>query len=380
MTYDIFISYESTTGVGFSEHLKNALERRKGHNHKVFLANETLYGGDKGQVEIDSALYSCRYFVVIITSLTMDSEGVMREYQRAKEMNKRIIPCRYSKIPVSDTKELANIQQIDFSDKFDLANKVILDFKKIEERDGGSIDVKKDAEKFLKRGNSLYTLGKFEEAEKEYIEALRIKPDLADSKFLPMMKTFDKEVQNSLRNLTELYIIVHEIVLFSEEIDPEKKADIQAINELRHTLTHLMRVFASYFELERDYDSEYMELNLKKAFAHVYRAGYDTLDRTTLFLRQYISEEMKIYSLETINLVFPEYFKDIRPAIEELTDDIVQRRGEKYEEEPNFENFLKYANLMKTVYGYYKKVLKKKTALIAYEEKLKKKKRRKLLK
>lgn len=185
------------------------------------------------------------------------------------------------------------------------------------------------------------------------------------------MKTFDTDVQDKLRELTELYIMVDDVVKYSEEIDHKKKADIQTINELRHTLTHLMRVFASYFELERNYDSEYVEINFNKAFGHVYRAGYDTLDRTTLFLRQYIAEEMGIFSLKTINSVFPEYYKDIRPEIEELTDAIVKRRGEKDVGDPNFENFQKYANLMKTVYGYYKKVLKKKSALIEYEDKLK---------
>lgn len=87
------------------------------------------------------------------------------------------------------------------------------------------------------------------------------------------MKTFDTDVQDKLRELTELYIIVDDVVKYSEEIDHKKKADIQTINELRHTLTHLMRVFASYFELERNYDSEYVEINFNKAFGHVYRAG-----------------------------------------------------------------------------------------------------------
>lgn len=70
--YDIFISYESTTGESFANHLKIALERRKGHKHKVFLANETLAAGDKFGNKIESALNECKYFIVVITSLTMD--------------------------------------------------------------------------------------------------------------------------------------------------------------------------------------------------------------------------------------------------------------------------------------------------------------------
>ncbi len=278
------------------------------------------------------------------------------------------------------------------------------------------------------------------------------------------MCVFDNDVQDRVKELTELYIIVKEIVLYSEEIDPENRADISVINELRNAFDHLMRVYAAYFEIQHDYeflfswdfipgddndklkmylknrldivwagnakisksddgktirifnaehsseieinkkkekatlrinnartndlkvkkengklniydyDSKYVELNLNKALAHVYRAGYDTLDRTTLFLRKYIADGMEIFSLETINSVFPEYFKDIKPEIEELTDVIVKRRIEKDVGDQNFENFQKYATLMKTVYGYYKDVLKKKSALIEFENKLKKEK------
>ena len=67
------------------------------------------------------------------------------------------------------------------------------------------------------------------------------------------MKTFDTDVQDKLRELTELYIIVDDVVKYSEEIDHKKN-----------------------FELERNYDSEYVEINFNKAFGHVYRAGYDT--------------------------------------------------------------------------------------------------------
>ncbi len=83
--------------------------------------------------------------------------------------------------------------------------------------------------------------------------------------------------------------------------------------------------------------------------------------------------------METINSVFPEYYKDIKPEMEERIDVIVERRIEKDVGDQNFENFQKYVTLMKTVYGYYKDVLKKKSALIEFENKLKKKERRKMI-
>ena len=44
------------------------------------------------------------------------------------------------------------------------------------------------------------------------------------------MNTFEKDIQPRLKNITELYIMVNEAILRAEEINPEKKADIQVIN------------------------------------------------------------------------------------------------------------------------------------------------------
>ena len=68
------------------------------------------------------------------------------------------------------------------------------------------------------------------------------------------MCVFDNDVQDRVKELTELYIIVKEIVLYSEEIDPENRADISVINELRNAFDHLMRVYAAYFEIQHDYE------------------------------------------------------------------------------------------------------------------------------
>ncbi len=74
------------------------------------------------------------------------------------------------------------------------------------------------------------------------------------------MKAFDKDVQDRLQELTELYLIVKEIVIYSEENNPENKANIQVITEFRNAFDHLMRVYAAYFEIER----VYLYSNIKK--------------------------------------------------------------------------------------------------------------------
>ena len=186
------------------------------------------------------------------------------------------------------------------------------------------------------------------------------------------MDRFEKDICPDLKKITELFVMVNEAILRAEEINSEKKADIQVINELRNTLTHLMRIFTAYFEIERDYDKEYIQLNLNKAFGHIYRAGYDTLDWTALSLRMQISEEIHPFSLETIKSVFPEYYRDIRPDLEVINERIVKRRAEKDVGDPKAENFVEYVKIVEKIREYFDTALRKKNSLIDYEKKVKK--------
>ena len=79
------------------------------------------------------------------------------------------------------------------------------------------------------------------------------------------------------------------------------------------------------------------------------------------------------FSPETYTAVFPEYYSEIRPEIEKIDDDIAKIRKEKDVGDPNFENFQRYANHMRTLKGCYEEVLKRKGPLVEYEQKLKNK-------
>ncbi|NMX22308.1 hypothetical protein C5S30_07835 [ANME-1 cluster archaeon GoMg4] len=80
------------------------------------------------------------------------------------------------------------------------------------------------------------------------------------------------------------------------------------------------------------------------------------------------------FSLETINHVFPEYFETLRPEIEEISEEIGKKRGEKDVADDNPDNLIDYINLMRRLHEYYKEVIKKTNILIEYEGKLKKEK------
>ena len=124
MNYDTFISYETSTGRSYAEHLKQALEKDSDNHYKPFLADLSIHKGEKWEKEINSALVNCKYFIVVITSLTLKSDWVIQEYERAMKLNKRIIPCRYSKIGIGETKMMSELQQLEFSNECELANEV----------------------------------------------------------------------------------------------------------------------------------------------------------------------------------------------------------------------------------------------------------------
>ena len=86
--YDTFISYETSTGRSYAKHLKDALEK---DNYKPFLADLSIHKGEKWEKEINSALENCKYFIVVITSLTLKSDWVIQEYERANKILKEFL-------------------------------------------------------------------------------------------------------------------------------------------------------------------------------------------------------------------------------------------------------------------------------------------------
>ena len=91
----VFISYETTTGLSYSSHLKEALRKI---NIPAFVADEDIPEGTKWGGIIDKAITDCEYFVVIMTmSAILSSDEIKHEIELANQLNKHIIPfCRNS--------------------------------------------------------------------------------------------------------------------------------------------------------------------------------------------------------------------------------------------------------------------------------------------
>lgn len=180
---------------------------------------------------------------------------------------------------------------------------------------------------------------------------------------------FNAEEKEKLKNITILYRIVKEVVIHAEEVEVE--ADPQVINELRHALDHLMRVTAYKFNIiiGSEFEDDYVKRNLDKAYGHIYRAGYDTLDLLCLILRGDIAAEVEQFPLETINNVFPAYYNEINTSVEGITKEIITVRVNKDVGRDNFENFMHYVELTKRLIEHKETVLNKLNPMIKYTEK-----------
>ncbi|HET6384604.1 MAG TPA: hypothetical protein VFJ58_14515 [Armatimonadota bacterium] len=110
------------------------------------------------------------------------------------------------------------------------------------------------------------------------------------------------------------YRTVQKLVISAERLDPDDRLNISAIVEFRAAFTHLMRVHAAQFGLV---DAEhvrktgftladYCEINLNKALAHLYRAGYDAYDAIAIALDLKIREITEGFSRSTIYAVMPD--------------------------------------------------------------------------
>jgi len=132
MPKDAFICYETTTGLGYAKHLKEAL-RKMGKT--AFVAEEDINRGERWQEIIDEAIRECKYFIVIITFPALKSEEVEREINLAQSFNRSIIPCKEGQVYRSWLSYLPiinELQQIEFEDKDELANKVLSEILKRE--------------------------------------------------------------------------------------------------------------------------------------------------------------------------------------------------------------------------------------------------------
>ncbi len=128
----------------------------------------------------------------------------------------------------------------------------------------------------------------------------------------------------ALHNMTKAHII------YCEEMDAGSRTFIQPRNELCNALEHLMRAKASELGLkDGGSDAAYIRENLDAALGHEYRAFFDVCDWLSVQLRKKIRVTLEPYSTAVLNTAVPDYYREVRPQLEQIALEITAIRGGK---------------------------------------------------
>ena len=185
---------------------------------------------------------------------------------------------------------------------------------------------------------------------------------------------FDEKEGKLFEEIIGLYSISKDIMIYAEEVGGESFSP--ATEEFRHAFDHLMRVFAFKVGIKQA-DTKYAIENLMPAYRHLYRAAYNLLDYLSIYFRDKIQDEMKSFSGETLQEIFPEYYKEIKPYfVVEAPTEISKLRIEKDIGKRNENDLNEYTEIVERFKSYYGEIIKIKPSLVEYEDE----KRNKLVK
>jgi uncharacterized SAM-dependent methyltransferase len=96
-----FISYSRADGEDFAQHLYNHLDEKK---HDVFLDTSSINAGAKWRPKIESNIDKCDIFILILTTKTMESEEVEKEYLLANNKKKLMILLKHNAVKYDQLK------------------------------------------------------------------------------------------------------------------------------------------------------------------------------------------------------------------------------------------------------------------------------------
>jgi len=174
-----------------------------------------------------------------------------------------------------------------------------------------------------------------------------------------MGRKMDEDV---LENLCKVYGYTKHLMIIAEEVDPEEsKTYLQPRLELFQAFDHLM----SDYYLPKLYENQ--EGSLDAVNKHICTAFFDVADWTNLKIRNCIREELKKYSADDIKSAIPNYYSDIRPNIDLLTDEIIKIRENKMYEDLQDTN--KYIECIEKLREYLKTVTRARGSLIELRRK-----------
>jgi len=163
-----------------------------------------------------------------------------------------------------------------------------------------------------------------------------------------------------IEKLYQIYGKTKHFMIKAEEFGLEQKTYLQPRLELFQAFDH---VISEYFseQLENKAGS------LDGAIKHMYTAFFDVADWTINEIRRLVFMDLGNYSPDVIKTAIPDYYSEIRPELDDLTERITEIRGHKTFEK--IESVDEYAQLLDKAYAYIKKIRKSQPTLIELKKK-----------
>ena len=127
-----------------------------------------------------------------------------------------------------------------------------------------------------------------------------------------MLTSCTKEVEA----LRIWYKRAKEIAIKAESMDLLNKAYLQPLHEFRYCLDHLMRSLD--YEQEKK-SKEVIKKSVFSAIGHLQRTYSDSVEWMLINVKEEYVLTLDEYTNEQIQMVFPEYYTEIRPAFEGIT-------------------------------------------------------------
>jgi hypothetical protein len=129
----------------------------------------------------------------------------------------------------------------------------------------------------------------------------------------------DEQLREGLKRLVILYSRTKRFILQAEETDPESRANIAIFKEQRDALDHIMRALNKALnDPPAESSAEYIDLQFDKAWGHLFRAAYDSLDGVDVSFKVRLEEGMRGVSNDAISAVYPEYYTEVLPEMTAL--------------------------------------------------------------
>lgn len=120
--------------------------------------------------------------------------------------------------------------------------------------------------------------------------------------------------------LLKWYERTKRVVIEAESFDTLNKAYIQPLHEQRYCLEHFVRAIT--YEQESENNEETIKKSITSAIGHLQRAYSDSIEWMLMSVKEEYITILKPFSNEQINTVLPEYYTEIRPTFEKITDTV----------------------------------------------------------